>query len=222
MATNHLITQYPRSYCKVGSPKQGLSTGLKQHQRHKELVSHPMCKPHPQSPSARNQTPALACCSFPFTPFRAMSSSMMFVRSDWDGQSQAWAEQQGRGEQGRCWGQDVFEAQLDRVQGTAGSRTGRSWITHRGQPKTELMQGKAALRLPKMPLLTNPLQSQLNHSSVPGGWGGNTRDGTKRSDFGHEIPAASLSSPSRAEHLSSASRSIAHTVGKPSSDLSKV
>lgn len=63
----------------------------------------------------------------------------------------------------------VFEAQLDGVQGTAGSRTGHSWITHRGQPKTELMQGKAALRLPKMPLLTNPLQSQLNHSSVPGG-----------------------------------------------------
>lgn len=51
---------------------------------------------------------------------------------------------------------------------------------------------------------------------------GNTRESTKMSDFGHEITAASLNSPSGAEQLSTACRSIAHAVGKPSSDLSKV
>lgn len=73
-----------------------------------------------------------------------------------------------------------------------------------------------------MPLQTNPLQSQLNHSCVHGDCGGNTSEYTNMSDFSHEITAASLNTPSRAEPLSTASRSIARAVGKPSSDLSKV
>lgn len=95
-----------------------------------------------------------------------------------------------------------------------------NWITHTGQAKSELMQlslgedsSEAAQNATaKQPSLV-PAESQL--CAWRPWW-----ECTKMRDFGHEITAASLNSPSRAEHLCNASRAIAHAVGKPSSDLS--
>lgn len=124
----------------------------------------------------------------------------MFLMSNFDGQGRACQEKQGWAEQGERPGSG-------RVRGTAGPRTrGRLRVSSCSRGR-----GKAALGLPKMPLQTNPLRSQLNHSCVRGDGGRNTRERAKMSGFGNEITAAPLNSTPPGQNTSALHPDLLHT-----------